>query len=224
MLECWFLSWHTTWLPERTSDGLSILAYVNSSFTPGGEWTKYMAANRSRKWCNNFVVKWRLWTSTRGGEWRSSEWEIDEILIDVKMKCIRTSEMSWERENNEICTVYSPNLFGIIGVFGRYLHVVFVRAAPIMVLLGRAFCCVLPNPSRMSFNLYGDMCSFVNFPLKADLWQVWLYFGVYWSGVRPGGVLELLFTLVYIWTVRFGMNVVKSILYLYSFIVDWNTL
>ena len=57
-------------------------------------------------------------------------------------------------------------------MFGRYLHVVFVRAAPIMVLLGRAFCCVLPNPSRMSFNLYGDMCSFVNFPLKADLWQV----------------------------------------------------
>ena len=130
-------------------------------------------------------------------------------------------------ENNEVCIVYSPNLFGIIRVFGRYLHVVFVRAAPIMVLLGRAFCCVLPNPSRMSFNLYGDMCSFVNFPLKADLWQVWLYFGVYWSGVRPGGVLELLFTLVYmlyIWTVRFGMNVVKSILYLYSFIVDWNTL
>ena len=37
-------------------------------------------------------------------------------------------------------------------------------------------------------------------------------------------VFELLFTLVYIWTVRFGMNVVKSILYLYSFIVDWNTL
>ena len=37
-------------------------------------------------------------------------------------------------------------------------------------------------------------------------------------------MLELLFTLVYIWTVRFGMNVVKSILYLYSFIVDWNTL
>ena len=127
-------------------------------------------------------------------------------------------------ENNEVCIVYSPNLFGIIGVFGRYLHVVFVRAAPIMVLLGRAFCCVLPNPSRMSFNLYGDMCSFVNFPLKADLWQVWLYFGVCWSGVRPGGVLELLFTLVYIWTVRFGMNVVKSILYMYSFIVDWNTL
>ena len=29
---------------------------------------------------------------------------------------------------------------------------------------------------------------------------------------------------IYIWTVRFGMNVVKSILYLYSFIVDWNTL
>ena len=63
-------------------------------------------------------------------------------------------------------------------MFGRYLHVVFVRAAPIMVLLGRAFCCVLPNPSRMSFNLYGDMCSFVNFPLKADLWRVCVYFSV----------------------------------------------
>ena len=108
-------------------------------------------------------------------------------------------------ENNEVCIVYSPNLFGIIGVFGRYLHVVFVRAAPIMVLLGRAFCCVLPNPSRMSFNLYGDMCSFVNFPLKADLWQVWLYFGVCWSGVRPGGVLELLFTLYIYMTVHFGI-------------------
>jgi|TARA_E500000178_G_scaffold344089_1_gene391797 hypothetical protein len=32
-------------IPERTSDGLSILAYVNSSFTPGGEWTKYIAAS-----------------------------------------------------------------------------------------------------------------------------------------------------------------------------------
>jgi hypothetical protein len=24
----------------------------------------------------------------------------------------------------------------------------------------------------MLFYLYGDMCSFVNFPLKADLWRV----------------------------------------------------
>ena len=80
-------------------------------------------------------------------------------------------------------------------MFGRYLHVVFVRAAPIMVLLGRAFCCVLPNPSRMSFNLYGDVCSIVNFHYNQIFGGV-VYFECVWSGVRPGGVLELLFSLV----------------------------
>ena len=114
-------------------------------------------------------------------------------------------------ENNEVCIVYSPNLFGIIGVFGRYLHVVFVRAAPIMVLLGRAFCCVLPNPSRMSFNLYGDMCSFVNFPLKADLWQVWLYFGVFLVGCTARGSVRTVVHPLYIWLYILVYMLEKSI-------------
>lgn len=86
MLECWFPSWHGAWLPECISDGLIVLAYVNSSFTPGGEWTKYIVASWSQKWSNNFVVQRRLRASTLGGEWRSPEWEIDEIPSDVRIK------------------------------------------------------------------------------------------------------------------------------------------
>ena len=52
-----------------------------------------------------------------------------------------------------------------------------------------------PNTSRMSFNLYGDVCSIVNFHYNQIFGGV-VYFECVWSGVRPGGVLELLFTLV----------------------------
>ena len=148
-------------IPERTSDGLSILAYVNSSFTPGGEWTKYIAASWSQKWSNNFVVQWCLWASTRGGEWRIPEWEIDEIPNNVRMKCIRTSEYVLRAGRIMRSALFIAHSVGLPSLVASSM----MRSTNgIWFYLVGCFIVYLSNPSRMSIYHFGGMCSFNEFP------------------------------------------------------------
>ena len=64
----------------------------------------------------------------------------------------------------------------------------------------------------MLFDLYGDMCSFVNFPLKADLWRVWVYFSVcVVVGCTARGSVRTVVHPLYIWVYILVQMLEKSI-------------